>query len=178
MATKKQTQDLMERALARAAQDGIHVEEDGGDHWLVRGSDGVTRYTVQTTDEGLCCTCPARHYCKHRAVCQQRLNEQQAEREKFGVAAGAALVMAERGGRTLAGRCSARKIACGRWRICQWRLHPMPWCWDQRMAGSGTRLKKSSGIGTRRAAVRNAGIKGLFSVGLAPACPAPFSKGA
>ena len=93
-----------ERALARAAQDGVQVVGDFGDHWQVRSSDGVTLYTVQATDDGLRCTCPSRHYCKHLAVCQQRLNEQQAQREQLVAEAGTALMLAERSERTLAGQ--------------------------------------------------------------------------
>jgi hypothetical protein len=100
MAKKDQTS--YERALARAAQDGVQVMVDGGDHWLVRSSDGVMLYTVQTTNDGLCCTCPSHRYCKHQAVCQQRLNEQQVEREQLAAEAGMALLLAERSERTLA----------------------------------------------------------------------------
>jgi hypothetical protein len=104
--TKKE-QTPYERALARATQDGVQVVEDSGDHWQVRSSDGVTRYTVQTTNDGLCCTCPSRHYCKHWAVCQQHLNEQQAEQEQTLIEARAALTLTERSERALAGQtCS------------------------------------------------------------------------
>lgn len=109
MAKKEQTP--YERALARAAQDGVQVVEDGGDYWQVRGSDGVTLYAVQATDEGLRCACPSRHYCKHLAVCQQRLNEQQLAREHLAAEANAALMLAERSERTLAGQTSSQE-AC------------------------------------------------------------------
>jgi uncharacterized Zn finger protein len=108
MATKTK-QTPYERALARATQDGVQVVEDGGDHWQVRGFDGVTRYTVQTTDDGLCCTCPSRSYCKHLAVCQQRLNEQQAALEQPAAEANAALLLAERSERTLAGLTTSQE---------------------------------------------------------------------
>lgn len=127
MATKKQTQDLMERALARAAKESIRVVADFGDHWQVRGSDGVTLYTVQATDEGLRCTCSSRLYCKHQAVCQQRLNQQLAEREQFAAEAGKALVLADRGERTLAGQTYSQEerlralavLACGDSSVCR-----------------------------------------------------------
>jgi hypothetical protein len=59
MATKTK-QTPYERALTRAAQDDVQVERDYGDRWQVRGSDGVTHYTVQATENGLRCTCPSR----------------------------------------------------------------------------------------------------------------------
>ena len=101
--TKKE-QTPYERALARAAQDGVQVVGGFGDHWQVRSSDGATLYLVQATDDGLRCTCPSRHYCKHRAVCQQRLNEQQAAQEQRAAEATIALTLAERSERTLAGQ--------------------------------------------------------------------------
>ena len=103
MATKNE-QTPYGRALVRAAQDGVQVEKDYGDRWQVRGSDGVTRYTVQATENGLHCTCPSRHYCKHLAVCQQRLNEHRAQRALLAAEAGVALILAERSERTLAGQ--------------------------------------------------------------------------
>ncbi|HLV98693.1 MAG TPA: hypothetical protein VKT82_08460 [Ktedonobacterales bacterium] len=103
MATKTK-QTPFERALSRAEKDGVRVVKDFGDLWQVRGSDGVTRYTVQTTGNGLHCTCPSRHYCKHLAVCQQRLNERQAESEQLAAEAGKALILAEQSERTLAGQ--------------------------------------------------------------------------
>ncbi|HLW00086.1 MAG TPA: hypothetical protein VKT82_15565 [Ktedonobacterales bacterium] len=105
----KTEQTPYERALARAAQDGVQVTEDGGDHWQVRGSDGVTRYTVQTTDDGLCCTCPSRHYCKHLAMCQQRLNEQQAAQEPLAAETDTALHLVEQSERTLAGQAYSQE---------------------------------------------------------------------
>jgi hypothetical protein len=108
MATKRQ-QTPYERALVRAAHDGVQVVEDLGDHWLVRGSNGVTRYFVQTTDNGLCCTCLSRSYCKHLAVCQQRLNERQAAQEQLAAEANAALLLVERSQRTLAGQAYSQE---------------------------------------------------------------------
>src|SRR5690348_2923819 len=98
-----------ERALARAAQDGVQVVEDFGYHWLVRGSDGVTLYTVQMADDGLNCACPSRRYCKHRAVCQQRLNEQQASSEQPAAEADKALILVERSERTLLGQAFSQE---------------------------------------------------------------------
>jgi hypothetical protein len=96
------THPPFERALSRAEKDGVRVVMDFGDHWLIRGSDGVTLYTVQTTADGMSCTCPSRHYCKHLAVCQQRLNEQQAAQKQPTTEAITALILAERSERTLA----------------------------------------------------------------------------
>jgi len=79
---QKTTQTPYERALARADAEGVRVVMDFGDHWRVRGSDGVTLYVVCQDDNGLRCNCKSSYYCKHQAVCQQRLNEQQAEREQ------------------------------------------------------------------------------------------------
>ena len=101
MTKKEQTPNV--QALMRAIQDGIHVVEDLGNHWLVSGSDGVTVYSVQMVDHVLHCTCPSRHYCKHLAVCQQRLNEQ-VEHEQRIAEATAALALTERSQRTLAGQ--------------------------------------------------------------------------
>jgi hypothetical protein len=106
--TKKE-QTPYERALMRAAQDGVCIILDGGDHWQVRGSDGVTRYTVQATDDGLHCTCPSRHYCQHQAVCQQRLNERQAERERIAAEVSVALTLTEGSERILAGQTSSQE---------------------------------------------------------------------
>jgi hypothetical protein len=56
--TKKE-QTAYERALERAAQDGVCIVLAGSNHWQVHGSDGVTLYTVQVTDDGSSCTCPS-----------------------------------------------------------------------------------------------------------------------
>jgi hypothetical protein len=154
----KTEQTPYERALVRAAQDGVQVVEDLGDHWQVRGSDGVTRYTVQTTADGLRCTCPSRYYCKHLAVCQQRLNELQAERERIAAEASVALTPVRPASARWPDRRTARKCACGHWHACPWRLRPMPLSWDQPTPGSGTRPKRRSGKNTRLAAYHNAGI--------------------
>jgi hypothetical protein len=113
----KKDQTPYERALARAAQDGVQVVEDGGDHWQVRSSDGVRLYQVQVTDDGLHCTCPSRSYCKHLAVCQQRLNERQAAQEQRAAEATIALTLADRSERELTGQTFSqeerlRALAC------------------------------------------------------------------
>ena len=100
----KTDQTPFERAIARAEKDGVRVVMDYGDHWRVCSSDGVTLYEVRQIDTGLTCSCISRHYCKHLALCQQRLNEQQAEREQLAAEASTALLLAERSERTLAGQ--------------------------------------------------------------------------
>src|SRR5215469_10771570 len=64
-------------------------------------------------DDGLHCTRPSRHYCKHQAVCQQRLNEQQAEREQFAAEASKALALADRSERTLTGQAFSQEERLG-----------------------------------------------------------------
>ena len=100
----KKDQAAYKRALECAAHDGVCIVLDGGNHWQVRGSDGMTHYTVQATEDRLSCTCLSRHYCKHQAVCQQRLNEQQASREKHAAAANTALMLTEHSEREMTGQ--------------------------------------------------------------------------
>ncbi len=98
----------LDRALARAARDGIQVTGQG-----TRKSDGARIFTVSSASQPgrwylvvieagrLHCDCPAQSYCKHRAAVHARLiAELEAERHaaecEAELAHAARLTVAER----------------------------------------------------------------------------------